>query len=146
MSSSSVRVFVDANIFIYALGAPSAHQDACRAFLREVADGHIVAATSTLVIQEVVNHFIRRGRGADAAQAGEAVLDACTVVYPVNEMDCRRLFNLLSAGPYTRAADLMHVAVMQTAGIDTIMSADRDFDRFAGVTRLDPLVWFVAGR
>lgn len=29
-----------------------------------------------------------------------------------------------------------------TAGIDTIMSADRDFDRFAGITRLDPLAWY----
>jgi predicted nucleic acid-binding protein len=135
-------VFVDANIFIYALGTPSPHRNACRAFLQEVADGHIVAATSALVVQEVVNHFIRSGRGADAAQAGEAVLDTCTVVYPVNEMDCRRLLQLLSGGPDIRAADLMHVAVMQTAGIDTIMSADRDFDRFASITRLDPLVWF----
>jgi predicted nucleic acid-binding protein len=135
-------VFVDANIFIYALSDPSPHQPACRAFLREVADGRIVAATSALVVQEVVNHFIRSGRGADAAQAGEAVLDTCTVVYPVSETDYRRMLQLVLDAPDMRAADLTHVAVMQTAGIDTIMSADRDFDRFAGITRLDPLGWF----
>ena len=75
-------------------------------------------------------------------QAGEAVLEVCTVVYPVNEVDCRHMLQLVRDDVDMHAADLMHVAVMRTAGIDTIMSAGRDFDRFAGITRLDPLEWY----
>ena len=49
---------------------------------------------------------------------------------------------LVTAYPGMPAADLTHVAVMQAAGIDTIMSADRDFDRLAGITSVDPLEWY----
>ena len=38
-----------------------------------------------------------------------------------------------------RARDLLHVAVMRRLGVERIVSADRDFDRFPGVTRLDPV-------
>lgn len=38
----------------------------------------------------------------------------------------------------TSARDLLHVAVMQRLGTKLIVSADRGFDRFSEVRRLDP--------
>ena len=37
---------------------------------------------------------------------------------------------------------MIHIAIMQNNGIDTIVSADRHFDGIDGVTRLDPLELF----
>ena len=41
--------------------------------------------------------------------------------------------------PALSARDRVHVAVMRRLGIDTIISADRDFDLVPGIRRLDPL-------
>ncbi len=36
------------------------------------------------------------------------------------------------------ARDLLHAAVMRRVGATTLVSADRGFDRIAGIERLDP--------
>lgn len=132
-------MFIDSNIFIYAFGDDSPYRSACRQFLREVAAGHVLAATSTEAVQEVVHHLLRCERQKQVRTAAEAIVDGVEVIHPVTTPDIRRLLHLVETYPQAACRDLIHVAVMQGAGLDTIVSADRDFDRYQEVHRLDPL-------
>jgi predicted nucleic acid-binding protein len=40
--------------------------------------------------------------------------------------------------PGLNARDLVHLAIMQRVGADTLVSADRGFDRAPSIRRLDP--------
>jgi predicted nucleic acid-binding protein len=59
---------------------------------------------------------------------------------PVNVSDARVSVDLFDryAPQGIPARDLVHAAVMQNNGIDTIISTDALFDEIEGIVRLDP--------
>ena len=59
-------------------------------------------------------------------------------IEPVYAADIRMATELADRHPGISARDLVHAAVMQRLGIDQIISADPDFDRLPGITRLEP--------
>lgn len=107
--------------------------------LESVARGETPAVTSTEVVQEVAHRYLRRGEAARAVEAIDGVLATVEAVLPVDLAVIRRFRQLVREHPRAGGRDLVHVAVMMNACIDTIASADRDFDRFPGIKRTDPL-------
>lgn len=59
-------------------------------------------------------------------------------VEPVLVDDVRMAALLADEEAGVASRDLLHMAVMRRLGVDRIVSVDRDFDRIAGVERLDP--------
>lgn len=135
-------VFVDANIAIYAAGAPSPLKEPCRRIVEAVGNTSGMFVTSAEVLQEVL-HVSRRGQHPQrratifsefAAAMGSAVL-------PVERADvvlAAELSDQYGPGPSTR--DLIHAAVMRRHGLSRVVTADRHFDGFADMERLDPLL------
>ena len=54
------RVFLDANVFLYAIGSASPYREACRELLDAAGDGAFEAVTSTEVLQEILHIRSRR--------------------------------------------------------------------------------------
>lgn len=134
-------MFLDTNVFLYAAGRASPYREPCRDLLAAVARRDVNAATSTEVVQEVVHFCLRQGAVDKAILLIETILSTVEVIHPVTIEEVRRLRSLLAEFPAASARDLMHIAVMRSTGLDTIVSADTDFDRFSGIRRVGPLEW-----
>ena len=132
-------VFVDANIPMYAGGAPSRYKQRCREILSWVGEGRLDAATDAEVFQEILYRYFHIRR----IDTGHIVFDSLKAVVehvlPISA-DCLWLArDLAERYPDVPPRDLLHVAVMVRHGIRQIVSVDSDFDDVAEVERLDPL-------
>ena len=132
------RVFLDANVFLYAIGGFGPHCEPCCSVFAAVAGGKIDGVTSTEVLQEVLHVRARRADLTDAASAVRSAAALVTEVLPVALADILTACQMLDAHPKVGARDAVHAAVMSNAGIATIVSVDKDFDVFKHLQRMTP--------
>jgi predicted nucleic acid-binding protein len=133
-------IFLDANIALYAFGAPSALKAPCARVLRATAMASGAFVTNAEVLQEVLHVLRRRRRWEDARPAYfDLTATLAGAVLPVDGTDVDNAARLVGEGyasPDTR--DIVHVVTMRRYGITRIATADRHFDGIPGITRLDP--------
>lgn len=132
-------VFLDANIPIYAAGRPHPLKAPAVRVLTLVAEHPNAFITDIEVVQELLHRYTalklwEPGREvvAQFLMLMEGRIEAVLVD------DIRRAAELADAHRDVAARDLLHAAVMLRVGADAIVSADKDFDRIGGVTRLPP--------
>lgn len=133
-------VFLDTNVFLYAAGREHPHREPCRKVLRQVQDGTLVANTSAEVVQELLYVVSRRGRPRDAIALARSVMGLFPELLPVTRADMEAACRLLERHPALPARDAVHVATMQTGGLDLLVSTDAHFDAIAEIRRIDPTV------
>lgn len=136
--AAKAKVFIDANVFLYATGEESPHRRHCRAVLAAVADGTIAGVTSSEVLQELLHVRSRRLGMLDAISAVRTASVLVNEVLAVGGDDLLAACDLLSKHPQLGARDAIHAAVMKNAGIGTIISVDKDFDKLAQLKRVNP--------
>jgi predicted nucleic acid-binding protein len=132
------RVFLDANVFLYAVGGDSPHRASCRAVVEAVGKGTIDGITSTEVLQEILHVRSRRSGVKDATNAARAAAEIVADVLPVTKPDILVACDILDIHPRPAARDALHVAVMRNARIRLLVSLDKDFDAFADIKRVSP--------
>jgi predicted nucleic acid-binding protein len=125
--------FVDANVFIYA-AVSDPRSEACEQIVAEIVEG-APGRTSVAVLEEVWHIElsevdVRPGTTAQLFQVLSPVL-------PVTPGDLSTAFEI--DADRAGANDRVHVATCVSNGIETIVSADHDFDEFTEVRRVDPL-------
>ena len=135
----SPAVFIDANVPVYAAGGDHPYKEPCSRVLRMVAEEPRHFVTDSEVLQELMHRYLALGRWV----LGRAVLHAFAEamygrIEPVHAEDVLSASQLADSHPNVSARDLVHAAVMQRLGANRIVSADTDFDRLAGIDRLDP--------
>lgn len=140
------RLFLDANVFLYALGADSPHRAAFRDVLQAVGQGKLDGITSSEVLQEILHVRSRRVNVADAASAVRAAADLVAEVLPVTSQDVLEACSLLEAHVSLGARDALHAAVMKNSQIHVLVSVDRDFDVIPDLKRLEPVQALALGR
>lgn len=133
-----MQVFLDSNVFLYAIGKPHPLKGPCAAVLRAVAGGSLEANTSTEVAQEVMYVLGRRGDRALAARVVGDLTMLFPSMLPVELADITRACELFLQYPGLPTRDAVHAATMLNAGIGTVVTADRDFEQVAGLERVDP--------
>jgi predicted nucleic acid-binding protein len=132
------RVYLDTNVFLYAVGAESHYKDPCREILQAVAEARLGGETSALTIQEIVHQRRRRG-DRQATLRGREVMSICSVVHPVDSLLSSFALRLVDDYPSLGTGDAFHAATALTHGVDALISADSDFDGLPGFNRVDPL-------
>lgn len=132
------RVLVDANIFIYALGAEHAYREPCRDVVSALARGELRGETSVEILQEVVHVRRRRKGGPDAAARAREILAWDLPVHEFDVDDFERALDLIERDGSLPVRDAVHAAMALNREIDAVLSTDRDFDRIDGVARVDP--------
>jgi predicted nucleic acid-binding protein len=138
---NTTPVFLDVNVPMYAAGKPHAFKEACVWLLTQIANGVIVTAIDTEIIQEILYRYGALQEWKVATTMATNLLELVPVVYPVTPDDIKLTILLFQQyGPKgVRARDLIHVAVMRNHGLTQIISTDAHFDLIPGLMRLDPM-------
>lgn len=131
------RVYLDSNIFIYAVGQPSPYTDPCRRILYDVVNGRLRGETSIYTVQEVARQRHRRGDKLATARARQVVA-ICTAVHGLDPPLLTRALDAVDEYETLAVADAIHAVTALAHGVGVVVSADSDFDGVAGVERVDP--------
>jgi predicted nucleic acid-binding protein len=131
-------ILIDANILVYAAGAPHPHKAPSVHLLEQIANGDVVAAVDAEVLQELLHRY----RAIDRWEEGKRVFDLTrrlfSEVLPITVVTLDRARRLLDTDPTIMARDALHAAVVLEERLESICSYDRDFDRISGIVRIEP--------
>ena len=129
-------IFVDSNIPMYLVGAPHPHKTDSKRWLEELVNGRERLVTDAEVLQEILHRYVSIERPDAIQPAFNALLGVVDEVFSVDRVAVERAKVIVLGQKGLSARDAVHVAIMQIQGIDRILSFDRGFDDFAGITRL----------
>ena len=132
------KYYIDSNVFLYAKILDRRFGRPCAKIVEAIFKGELDAATSVLTPIEVANALRKYGfKREDVRNTVNAMLSLDMEVYELDRVDVMeaiRISEEFDISPY----DAVHVAIMKKAGITLILSADKDFDKVAGIKRIDP--------
>lgn len=130
---------IDANVFIYAAGAPHEYKAPSVRALDQARSGEIEATPDVEALQEMLHYYHRQG----ATELGALIVGNALVAFPTplaitaGILDrARRL--LLDHPQGLDSRDAVHAAVVLEHRLEGIISTDKGFDAIPGVTRFDP--------
>jgi uncharacterized protein len=132
------HLFLDSNIFLYAIGTDHPEKAPCRKLLELIAGGHLEAVTSAEVLQEVLYVRLRCGNRDEALEAVGRIRDLMDEILPVTGEDVLSACDLLRKHPALDVRDAIHAAVALRNRISTIATVDRDFEAIPDLRRLSP--------
>lgn len=133
------KIFLDTNIPMYAAGKDRHHKKPCLKLLELVARRELLAFTDVEVFQEILHRFISQGK----AEIGFQIFDNFyklmqNNVLPVTAKEISKAREFAEKYPEAKARDILHLAVMESQGLKTIITVDTHFDKFQEVTRMEP--------
>ena len=105
--------------------------------VRAISAGELDAAISSLVPLEISNAMRKYGHGGESGPEVESIMSLGMQVIPLEASDVEEVGGVMAdnaAGPY----DCAHAILMRRYGITEVISADKDFDKFEWVRRIDP--------
>ena len=127
-------IFVDSNVFMYAVGKPHPLRSRARDFFTESFLNSTPLCTSAEVLQEMLHAYLPVRR-SDVFDDAVALIDRAGVeVWTLEAADVTLARQLRAAHPTLEARDLCHLASCRRRGVDRIMT----FDQLLGAAGLDP--------
>ena len=125
-------IFVDTNVFMYAVGRPHALQAIAQEFFVEANRSGTPLCTSAEVMQELAHAYLPTGR----LQTFDATLDLIAStgveVWPLEEADVTLARQLHEQFPALQARDLCHLASCRRRGVRQIKTFDQTFADISG--------------
>lgn len=118
-------IFVDTNVFMYAVGSPHPLKEQAREFFHECSQSHAPLCTSAEVLQELLHAYlpVSRPQTLDAAMA--LIEGAGVDVWPLEEADIALARQLYAQRPYLAARDVCHLASCRRRGVREIRTFDQ---------------------
>lgn len=120
-------IFVDTNVFMYAVGRPHPLRDPARMFFDEaIGDGGKRLCVSAEVLQELMHAYVAVGR-IETLDAALLLVDGTIAeVWPVEAEDVRLAREHIERHPGLAARDLLHLACCVRRGVTQIKTFDRE--------------------
>lgn len=118
-------VFVDTNVFVYAVGAEHPHRSDARGFFRRSVREGLPLVTSAEVLQELLHVYLPVGRTESLDAALALARGRIAEVWSVEEEDVRMARGLADRHPGLGARDLLHLACCRRRDVTRIRSFDR---------------------
>ena len=131
-------ILLDANIFMYAGGAPHPNKGPSVALLERVARGEVDAAVNAEVLQEILHCYRAIQRWEDGRRVYDHARQVVPQVVPITEAIVDRARALLDTYPTFMARDALHAAVYELVEAEAWCSYDRDFDVLPWLIRHEP--------
>jgi len=129
-------IFVDSNIPMFLIGAAHPHKTEAQVILeRLIARGERLV-TDAEVLQEILHRYAAIEKRKAIGPALQVTLDVVDEVFPIEKADVLRAGEIAQNRALLSARDALHIAVMERHGIRSILSFDRDFDRWPGLQRI----------
>ncbi len=129
-------IFIDSNIPMYLVGAPHRHKTDSRRWLEELVNDRERLVTDAEVLQEILHRYVAIERPDAIQPAFNALLGVADEIFSVDQAAVERAKAIVLGQKGLSARDAVHLAIMQIQGINRILSFDKGFDSFAGITRL----------
>ncbi len=131
-------IFVDSNIFMYAVGAEHPHKQPCLDFFASAARGAEDLAVSVEVLQEILYRFWAIKKMKHGLELFDYARRLSDWILPVGDEDILRARTLLGEHPHLPPRDAIHAATMFHHRISIIVTYDRHFDRIPAIKRREP--------
>lgn len=120
-------IFVDTNVFMYAVGRSHPLQEEARRFFSESVDAQKKLVTSAEVLQELLHAYLPVKR-IQTLDASLSLVDACvSTVWSLEQEDVRLARVLADRFPDLNARDLLHLASCKRRGVQIVKTFDRNF-------------------
>ena len=120
-------IFVDTNVFMYAVGRPHQLRDPARRFFTECRRTDTALATSAEVLQELLHAYLPVGRSETLDAAMALIAGYGTEVWPLEAEDVDLAHQLHERHPGLMPRDLCHLASCRRRGVGEVMTFDRAF-------------------
>ena len=118
-------IFVDTNVFMYAVGRPHALKQPARAFFIEAHQSRMSLCTSAEVLQELAHVYLATGRPR-VFDAALALMSGFGVeVWPLEVADVELARQLHELHPTLQARDLCHLASCRRRGVREMKTFDQ---------------------
>lgn len=131
-------IVLDTTVLVYAVGAGHPLREPCQHLIRAIADGTILATTTTEVIQEFTHVRARRRDRKDAAELARDYIELLSPLLIVEETDLREGLRLYQEGTGFGSFDAVLAAAARAAGADALVSADTGFSNITAVQHVVP--------
>jgi len=135
--------YIDTNIFIYAIENHPKYGKSCTRILSDIQQKSIEAASSILVLVELVNVLVKMNKIlSDKGEKKLVIKDNIEAVLslPIIWIDLEFLIiETASTFDYgINGVDYVHIASMEANSITQVLSADQELDRVKSIKRIDP--------
>lgn len=120
-------IFVDTNVFMYAVGRPHVLQASAQDFFIEANRNGTPLCTSAEVMQELAHVYLPTGRLQTFDATLELLASASVEVWPLEEADVALARQLHEQHPALQARDLCHLASCRRRGVREIKTFDQTF-------------------
>lgn len=121
-------IFVDSNIFIYAVGRPHPLKDEAQNFFIDSSQKGKRLVTSADVLQELLHAYLPVGRLATLDAAMSLAVKGVDQILPIDSAAVIHAHNLVNQHPGLTARDLVHLAVCQQHKVTELKTFDRNLD------------------
>ncbi len=133
-------IYIDTNVFIYAIENHPKYGVACKKVLNDVMDKKIEGVCSVLILAELLNVLLKiqkisKGK-LDVKESINAILSMPITWF---EMDFFVIENASGFNYNISGIDYIHIATMQINSIKKVISADAELDKVDFIERIDPL-------
>ena len=118
-------IFVDTNVFMYAVGRTHPLRAEARRFFSDAAAGHQALVTSADVMQELLHAYLPVDRVSTLDLAWELVGRSTIDVWPLDRDDVILARQLRDQFPEIGARDLCHFACCRRRGVSRIRTFDK---------------------
>ncbi len=129
-------MYIDSNIFIFASTDQDILGESCQKILDMIESGEIQAASSLLVLDEVI-WVLKKNLGREVA----IKISKATLSLPIKWIDVSKSIMIETIDSFQKynldPRDCLHLASMKNSGITTIISEDTDFDKVKSIKRID---------
>ena len=133
-----MRVFVDANIFMYTVGVSHPHKVPSVRLLEHIAGDGVEAVSDAEVLQELLYRYWAIKHLEQGLALCDQVVRVIHTILPVGMSDVSVAKQLLIQHRTIEPRDAIHAAVMLNHGLTHLYSYDHHFDHIPGITRLVP--------
>jgi len=121
---------------MYLVGASHPHKIDAQRLLEKLIRGRQRLVTDAEVLQEILQRYVAIDRRDAIQPAFDALLGVSDEVLAVDASAVERAKQIVLQYQRLSARDAVHLAVMERHGINEILSFDRGFDGFPGITRV----------
>lgn len=129
--------YIDSNVFLYPILYQGKKTDNAKKILKEMVNGDIACATSSLTLDEVIWVIMNETHREKALQIGKDIMTLPNLkILDVTNKHILLSISLMEKYKKLRPRDAIHLAVCTTAGIFRFITDDADFDHISEINRI----------
>ena len=132
------NLYLDTNLFLYLSESSSPYHQECLKLIKYCQKNKIALVTSTETIQEII-HFTKNTKQLEKGlKVAQKTLQLVSELLPINQTTIEIYLKKTSIYKTSSSRDLIHLAVCLENKIDSVITFDKDFERFGEIKAIKP--------